>query len=105
MRQPWAQPVCRLDGQAMGEFGDALPGLRLETLDLGENVLKELGVEYVATARCLRELKELRLDRCEIPLAGARPAGEEGGLHRRPAAAGRRPQPLRPGRAGHPAGA
>jgi uncharacterized protein (TIGR02996 family) len=61
----------RLDGQAMGEFGDALPGLRLETLDLGENVLKELGAEYIARAPCLRELKELRLDRCEIPLIGA----------------------------------
>jgi uncharacterized protein (TIGR02996 family) len=62
----------RLDGQAMAELGDALPGLRLETLDLGENVLKELGAEYVATAPCLRGLKALRLDRCEIPLAGAR---------------------------------
>jgi uncharacterized protein (TIGR02996 family) len=62
----------RLDGQAMGEFGSALPGLSLQTLDLGENVLKELGVEYIALARCLRELKELRVDRCEIPLGGAR---------------------------------
>jgi uncharacterized protein (TIGR02996 family) len=62
----------RLDGQAMAEFASALPGLRLEALDLGENVLKDLGAEYVATAPCLRELKELRLDRCEVPLAGAR---------------------------------
>jgi Ran GTPase-activating protein (RanGAP) involved in mRNA processing and transport len=61
-----------LDGQAMGEFSDAQPGLRLETLDLGENVLKELGAEYIALAPCLRELKDLRLDRCEIPLTGAR---------------------------------
>ncbi len=49
-----------------------MPELRLETLNLGENVLKELGAEYIATAPCLRELKALRLDRCEIPLAGAR---------------------------------
>jgi uncharacterized protein (TIGR02996 family) len=62
----------QLDGQMMGELGDALPALRLEALDLGENVLKELGVAYVASAPCLRELKELRLDRCEVPLAGAR---------------------------------
>jgi uncharacterized protein (TIGR02996 family) len=62
----------RLDGTAMAELGDARPGLRLETLDLGENVLKELGAEYVATAPCLRELKVLRLDRCEVPLTGAR---------------------------------
>ncbi len=62
----------RLDGQAMAEFDATVSGLRLETLDLGENVLKELGAEYVATAPCLRELKALRLDRCEIPLDGAR---------------------------------
>jgi len=62
----------RLDGQAMGELNDAVAGLRLESLDLGENVLKELGVAYVASAPCLRELKALRLDRCEVPLVGAR---------------------------------
>jgi uncharacterized protein (TIGR02996 family) len=62
----------RLDGQAMAELVDAVAGLRLEKLDLGENVLKELGVEYVAIAPCLSELKELKLDRCEVPLAGAR---------------------------------
>ena len=62
----------RLDGQAMGELGDAQPGLRLEALDLGENVLKKVGVEYLAIAQCLSELKALRLDRCEIPLTGAR---------------------------------
>jgi uncharacterized protein (TIGR02996 family) len=62
----------RLDGQAMAELADAQPGPRLERLDLGENVLKELGAEYVALAPCLRELKVLRLDRCEIPLSGAR---------------------------------
>jgi uncharacterized protein (TIGR02996 family) len=71
---------CRLDGQAMGELLDALPGLRLETLDLGENVLKELGAEYVALAPCLRELKELRLDRCEITLTGARLLAKKAGF-------------------------
>ncbi len=63
---------CRLDGQAMAEFNSALPALRLETLDLGENILKDVGAEYIATTPCLRELKALRLDRCEIPQTGAR---------------------------------
>jgi uncharacterized protein (TIGR02996 family) len=63
---------CRLDGPAAAEFRDA-PPLGLETLDLGENVLKELGMTYLATARCLNELKSLRLDRCEIPLLGVGP--------------------------------
>jgi Ran GTPase-activating protein (RanGAP) involved in mRNA processing and transport len=62
----------RLDGRSVAEFGGAGPGLRLETLDLGGNVLKKLGAESVAAAGCLAELKALRLDRCEIPLAGAR---------------------------------
>jgi hypothetical protein len=62
---------CGLDGAAMGELASALPELRLEALDLGENVLQDLGAEYVATAPCLSELKSLHLDRCEIPAAGA----------------------------------
>jgi uncharacterized protein (TIGR02996 family) len=57
----------RLDGQAMAELRDARPELRLETLDIGENVLKELGVAYLASAPCLSELKALWLDRCEVP--------------------------------------
>jgi Ran GTPase-activating protein (RanGAP) involved in mRNA processing and transport len=56
----------------MAEFRDALPALRLEALDVGDNVLKDLGAEYVATAPCLRELKVLKLDRCEILQSGAR---------------------------------
>jgi Ran GTPase-activating protein (RanGAP) involved in mRNA processing and transport len=62
----------QLDGQAMAEFDSAVSGLQLEMLDLGENVLKDVGAEYVAIAPCLRELKALRLDRCEITLSGAR---------------------------------
>jgi len=61
----------RLDGQAMAEFDGALPALRLEMLDLGENILKEVGAEYVAIVPCLRELRSLRLDRCEISRSGA----------------------------------
>jgi Ran GTPase-activating protein (RanGAP) involved in mRNA processing and transport len=56
----------------MGEFSDASPMLQLESLDVGTNLLRELGVAYLASARCLRELKSLHLDRCEIPVAGAR---------------------------------
>jgi uncharacterized protein (TIGR02996 family) len=63
---------ARLDGQSMAEFHDALPALRLEALDLGQNVLKDLGAEYVAIAPCLKGLKSLRLDRCEITSTGAR---------------------------------
>ena len=62
----------RLDGKAMVEFHSALPELQLESLDLGENMLKQLGVDHLAAAPCLSEVKALRLDRCEIPLAGAR---------------------------------
>lgn len=62
----------RLDGSSMAEFNSAFRGLSLESLDLGENLLKEVGVEYLAMAPCLRELKSLRIDRCEVPLAGAR---------------------------------
>jgi uncharacterized protein (TIGR02996 family) len=68
----------RLDGQAMAEFASALPELQLESLSVGENVLKQLGAEYIATAPCLRELKALRLDRCEVTLAGARLLAKKG---------------------------
>jgi uncharacterized protein (TIGR02996 family) len=62
----------RLDGEAMAAFGVARPELRLESLDLGSNYLRQLGAEYVSAAPCLEDLKVLRLDRCEIPLTGAR---------------------------------
>ena len=62
----------RLDGQAMAEFESAVSGLQLDSLDVGENVLKAVGAEYIALASCLRGLKALRIDRCEIPLDGAR---------------------------------
>jgi Ran GTPase-activating protein (RanGAP) involved in mRNA processing and transport len=61
----------RLDGAAMAEFANANPKLKLQTLDLGENVLKDSGAEYLAAAKCLSDLKILRLDRCEIPERGA----------------------------------
>jgi len=62
----------RLDGQSLGELDSANSQLRLDVLDLGQNVLKDFGAESVALAPCLRELKALRLDRCEIRLSGAR---------------------------------
>lgn len=61
----------RLDGAAMAEFTNANKTLKLETLDLGENVLTDSGAEHLAAAECLSELKNLRLDRCEIPEVGA----------------------------------
>lgn len=62
----------QFDGTVMGELMDAAPALRLESLDLGDNVLKQVGAEYVALAPCLSTLQELWLDRCDIPLDGAR---------------------------------
>lgn len=57
----------RLDGAAMAEFANANEKLKLETLDLGENILTDSGAENLAAAKCLSELKTLRIDRCEIP--------------------------------------
>lgn len=61
----------RLDDAAMAEFADANSELKLDTLNLGENILKDSGAESLAAATCLSDLKELRLDRCEIPEAAA----------------------------------
>jgi uncharacterized protein (TIGR02996 family) len=61
----------RLDGAAMAEFANASKKLKLESIDLGENVLEDSGAENLAAAKCLSELKILRLDRCEIPEDGA----------------------------------
>lgn len=61
----------RLDGAAMAEFTNANKKLKLETLDLGENVLSDSGAENLASAECLSEIKNIRLDRCEIPEEGA----------------------------------
>lgn len=76
----------RLDGQAMAELASAQPGIRLETLDLGENVILDPGAEYVALAPCLADLKVLNLDRCEVSTSGARLFAEKatflGGLRR-----------------------
>src|SRR5262249_444901 len=68
----------RLDGQAMAEFDSAQSKLRLDVLDLGENILKDVGAEYIAIVACLSKLKALRLDRGEIPLTGARLFAEKG---------------------------
>lgn len=58
-----------LVGQAMLEFGFARPELQLEVLDLGGNLLHAFGAENLATAACLRDLKMLTIDRCEINTA------------------------------------
>lgn len=63
---------ARLDGSALAELDGAVPGLRLEALDIGQNVLKDVGAEYVALVPCLCELKALALDRCEVRLSGAK---------------------------------
>jgi uncharacterized protein (TIGR02996 family) len=56
----------------MEEFGSARPELQLDVLDLGENLIGDIGASDLALAPCLSELKVLKLDRCEIRLSGAR---------------------------------
>ena len=71
--------------QAVAEFGDARSGLQLDSLDLGENLLRELGPAYLARSSCLRGLKDLRIDRCEVPGMGAHELAQGpfiGGLRR-----------------------
>jgi Ran GTPase-activating protein (RanGAP) involved in mRNA processing and transport len=55
-----------LEGGAMEEFRMARPELRLDVLNVGENILEDVGAAYLAGAACLCELKALELDRCEI---------------------------------------
>jgi Ran GTPase-activating protein (RanGAP) involved in mRNA processing and transport len=70
----------------MAEFESAGPRLQLDALDLGQNLLRDVGTEYVALVPCLHELKALRLDRCELTLTGAaifaKKASFLGGLRR-----------------------
>lgn len=61
-----------LDGKAMQEFGGARKGLQLDLLDLGENLIEDIGASDLALAPCLQELKVLHVDRCELALSGAR---------------------------------
>ena len=61
----------RLDGAAMAEFAGADSNMKLETLDLRENVLQDSGAEFLAAAECLNELRILRIDRCEISQSSA----------------------------------
>src|SRR5262249_1250192 len=58
-------------GEAMQEFDAAPPELQLDVLNVGANWMGG-GTAYLASASCLRELKVLEIDRCEIPLVGAR---------------------------------
>jgi uncharacterized protein (TIGR02996 family) len=58
-----------LVGQAMLEFGFSRPEMQLDVLDLGVNLLLAFGAENLATASCLRELKVLTIDQCEINTA------------------------------------
>jgi hypothetical protein len=58
-------------GAAMVEFDAARPELQLDILDVGENMLGYHGAAYLARASCLRELKVLEMDRCELPVSAA----------------------------------
>ncbi len=61
-----------LNNPAMQEFRNAPPELRLDVLDVGENLLGDRGIADLANAPCLRELKVLDLDSCELPQSAAR---------------------------------
>lgn len=61
-----------LNALAMQEFGAARPELQLDVLDVGENLLKDLGAAELANAPCLRALKVLDVDSCKITSSGAR---------------------------------
>lgn len=58
--------------QDMKEFNEARPELQLDVLDLGENVLGDVGASDLALAPCLKEVKVLNLDRCEMRLSAAK---------------------------------
>jgi Leucine-rich repeat (LRR) protein len=60
-----------LTPEAIAGFGDARSGLQLESLDLGENLLRNFGPRHLARSSCLGELKSLRIDRCEVSPHGA----------------------------------
>ena len=55
----------------MKEFGSARPELQLDVLDLGDNLIGDVGASDLALANCLSELKVLELDQCEMHLSGA----------------------------------
>jgi uncharacterized protein (TIGR02996 family) len=61
-----------LTGPALQEFETAQPGLQLDVLDLGDNLLEGPGAANLARARCLDELKVLEIPGCEIPSSTAR---------------------------------
>jgi uncharacterized protein (TIGR02996 family) len=61
-----------LRGVAIQELTEAQPALQLDVLDLGGNLLRDLGCTYLASADCLRELKVLVIDQCEMTTSAAR---------------------------------
>jgi uncharacterized protein (TIGR02996 family) len=61
-----------IDAQAMQEFAAARSGQLLDLLDLGLNMLSVDGVDGLASAACLHELKVMKLDRCELQAPAAR---------------------------------
>lgn len=59
-----------LEAASMEAFESANQKIELETLDLGENYLSDVGADFLAKARCLAQLKSLRMDRCEFGRGG-----------------------------------
>ena len=57
---------ARIKGAMLPALLRAHPDLRLETLDLHSSKLDLQGMEMIAVAACLSELRHLIIDRCEI---------------------------------------
>jgi len=55
-----------LNASSLMEFADLDDINQFEALDLGENRLRDGGLEHLTKAPCCRELKVLQIDRCEL---------------------------------------
>lgn len=62
---------ARLLSEALAEFPDADSELELEVLDLGGNLFQGHGPVDLLHSDCLRDLKVLKLDHCEIDRFGS----------------------------------
>lgn len=76
---------CSLSPRILEEFAEARENVNLDFLDLGDNLLTTQGTEHLAKASCLRNVKVLNVDRCEISSEGMQalaPAPFRESLHR-----------------------
>lgn len=67
---------CEFTGLDLEAFIDAQESLRLDVLDLGDNLLPGDGIENLSDSSCVSELAVLALDRCELQRASLRALAE-----------------------------